>query len=79
MKNVVVILNYDDGEVITIKLTDEQMKVAESYDTFEDYLFTIEDEYDFSVSNSDWMFVPIYKERVFGISDYYEEPMQPLF
>ena len=78
LRNVVVILD-GSGELIIIKLSKEQMEESETYDYFEDYLYTLEEEYDFSVNNSDWQFMEELNYRVHGVADYYEEPLATLF
>lgn len=45
--NYIIILNYSVGEVIKIKLTQEQIEESEKYDDFEEFLSTLEEEYDF--------------------------------
>lgn len=44
--NYIIILDFSVGEVIRIKLTEEQMQESERYDDFEDYLKTLEEKYD---------------------------------
>lgn len=42
--NYIIILDFSDGEVIRIKLTEEQMQEAERHNDFEDYLETLEEK-----------------------------------
>ena len=42
--NYIIILDFSVGEVIRIKLTEEQMQESERYDDFEDYLKTLEEK-----------------------------------
>ena len=51
----VIILDYCCGEVIKIRLTDEQLRESEKYDDFESYLATLEDKYDFRLKDCYWM------------------------
>ena len=53
--NYIIILDYSVGEVIKIKLTQEQIKESEDYDDFESFLSTLEDEYDFRLKDCLWM------------------------
>lgn len=64
--NYIIILDFSVGEVIRIKLTEEQMQESERYDDFEDYLETLEEKYDFRIKNCQWMVTETYCERNFG-------------
>lgn len=45
--NYIIILDSSVGEIIRIKLDQEQKEESEKYEDFEDYLETLEDKYDF--------------------------------
>lgn len=45
--NYLILLDYSIGEIIRIKLTEEQKRDSEKYDDFEEYLMTLEDGYGF--------------------------------
>ena len=64
--NYVVILDYSVGEVIKIKLNEEQIKESEKYDDFESYLETLEDKYDFRMKDCYWMSCDTLTTRKFG-------------
>lgn len=64
--NYIIILDFSVGEVIRIKLTEEQMQESERYDDFEDYLETLEEKYGFRIKNCQWMVTETYCERNFG-------------
>ena len=64
--NYIIILDFSVGEVIRIKLTEEQMQESERYDDFEDYLKTLEEKYDFRIKYCQWMVTETYCERNFG-------------
>ena len=64
--NYIIILDFSVGEVIRIKLTEEQMQESERYDDFEDYLKTLEEKYDFRIKDCQWMVTETYCERNFG-------------
>ena len=64
--NYIIILDYSVGEVIKIKLTQEQIKESEQYDDFESFLSTLEDEYDFRLKDCLWMVTENYQERSYG-------------
>ena len=54
--NYLIILDFTNGCLNIIKLTPEEKEEAYKYDSFEDFLYTIEDKYGFRVSNSSqWM------------------------
>ena len=45
--NYIIILDYSVGEVIKIKLTQEQIEESYKYDDFETFLSTLEEVYGF--------------------------------
>ena len=53
--NYLIILDFTNGCLNIIKLTPEEKEEAYKYDSFEDFISTIEDRYGFSASNSQWM------------------------
>lgn len=53
--NYLVILDFTNGCLNIIKLTAEEKEEAYKFDSFEDFLYTLEDRYGFSSSNSQWM------------------------
>lgn len=64
--NYIIILDSSVGEVIRIKLDQEQKEESEKYDDFEDYLETLEDKYDFRQKDCQWMVTENYLEISFG-------------
>ena len=64
--NYIIILDYSVGEVIKIKLTQEQVKELEKYDDFETFLSTLEEKYGFRLKDCLWMTTETYQERSFG-------------
>lgn len=64
--NYIIILDYSVGEVIRIKLTKEQLEESKKYDDFEEYLSTLEEEYDFRLRDCLWMYTENYQERSYG-------------
>lgn len=54
--NYVYILDFTLGILNIIHLTPEEVKASESYEEFEDFLQTLEDKYDFRVSDCQWMY-----------------------
>ena len=53
--NYLIILDFTNGCLNIIKLTAEEKEEAYKYDSFEDFLYTLEDRYGFSSSNAQWM------------------------
>lgn len=64
--NYIIILDYSVGEVIKVKLTQEQIKESEKYDDFESFLSILEEEYDFRLKDCLWMVTENYQERSYG-------------
>lgn len=51
----VYILDYCSGSLRIIHLTPDDIKEAKEYDDFEEYLSTLEEKYNFRLSNCNWM------------------------
>ncbi len=51
----VILLNFEKGEVIVIKFTKEELQEMKQYDDFEEFLSTLEDHYQFHLSNCQYM------------------------
>ena len=64
----IVILNFDpqSGEILKIKLTDEELAESEKYEDMESYLSTLEEKYEFNLSNSVLMATNELSERKIG-------------
>ena len=60
-------MNFSTGELIKIKLTDEDLKASEEFETFEDFLDTLEDKYDFRVKDCLFMTCQTLYERNYNI------------
>ena len=50
----IVILNFDphSGEILKIRLTDEELAESEKYEDMETYLSTLEEKYEFDLLSS---------------------------
>ena len=59
----VVLLDYTDGEVIKIRLSEEETILAEKAEDFEEFLLTLEDKYNFRLNDCCWMSTSNLKER----------------
>lgn len=53
--NYVYILDFTQGILNIIHLTPEEVKASESYESFEEFLATLEEKYGFSLFNCQWM------------------------
>ena len=53
--NYVYILDFTQGIQNIIHLTPEEVKASEGYESFEEFLETIEEKYGFELSNCQWM------------------------
>ena len=64
----IVILNFDpqSGEILKIRLTDEELAESEKYEEMESYLSTLEEKYKFDLSNSVWLATNELTERKIG-------------
>ena len=64
----IVIFNFDpqSGEILKIKLTDEELAESVKYEDMETYLSTLEEKYEFDLSNAVWMATSELSERKIG-------------
>ena len=61
--NYLVLLDYSVGELIKIHLTEQEKIESESYQDFEEFIYTLEDKYNFRLSNCSWMCCEVLSER----------------
>ena len=59
----VVLLDYTDGEVIKIRLSEEEAILAEEAEDYGEFLRTLEDKYHFRLDVCCWMSTTNLKER----------------
>lgn len=64
----IVIFNFDpqSGEILKIRLTDEELAESVKYEDMETYLSTLEEKYEFDLSNAVWMVTSELSERKIG-------------
>ena len=64
----IVILNFNpqSGEILKIRLTDQELAESEKYEDMGTYLSTLEEKYEFDLSNSVWMATSELEERKIG-------------
>lgn len=56
-------LDYTDGEVIKIRLSEQEANLADKSEDFEEFLRTLEEKYHFRLDNCCWMSTSNLKER----------------
>ena len=62
--NYLILLNFCVGEVVKIKLTEEEKRKSEEYEDFEDFMRKeLEDKYQFNTSDVCWMTLETLSER----------------
>ena len=61
--NYLILLDYSVGELIKIRLTEQEKIESESYQDFEEFISTLEDKYNFRLSNCTWMCCEVLSER----------------
>ena len=61
----VIILDFSTGELIKIRLSDEELKQSEEYESFEEFLTILEDKYDFRMKDCLYMTTHSLCERAF--------------
>ena len=59
----IVLLDYTDGEVIKIRLSEQESILADEAEDYEEFLQTLEEKYDFRLDNCCWMSTTNLKER----------------
>lgn len=64
--NYVILLNFSIGELIKIKLAHDELMSAEEFDSFEEFLETIEDKYDFCTKDCLYITCQNYSERSYN-------------
>ncbi len=61
--NYLVLLDYSVGELIKIRLTEKEKIEYENYEDFEEFICTLEEKYNFKLSNCSWMSCEVLSER----------------
>ena len=61
--NFLILLDCSVGELIKIRLTEQEKIESESYQDFEEFIYTLEDKYNFKLSNCSWMCCEVLIER----------------
>ena len=63
----IILMDFSTGELIKIKLTEAELKASGEFETFEEFLDTLEDKYDFRVKDCLFMTCQILSERNYDI------------
>lgn len=63
----IIIMDFSTGELIKIKLTDEQLKSSEEYEDFGEFLSALEEEYDFRLKDCLYMTCHTLSERNYNL------------
>ena len=63
----IIIMDFSTGELIKIKLTDDELKASEEYESFDEFLSTIEDKYDFRLRDCLYMTCYTLSERSYNL------------
>ena len=58
----IVLLDYTDGEVIKIRLSEQETILADEAEDYEEFLRTLEEKYHFRLDNCCWMSTTNLKE-----------------
>ena len=61
--NFLILLDCSVGELIKIRLSEEEKIESESYEDFEEFICTLEDKYNFRLSDCSWMSCDVLSER----------------
>ena len=59
----IVLLDYANGEVIKIRLSEEETKLADEAEDYDEFLRTLEDKYHFRLDDCCWMNTAKLRER----------------
>ncbi len=63
----IILMDFSTGELIKIKLTEEELKASDEFETFDEFLDTLEEKYDFRVKNCLYMTCQTLSERNYNI------------
>lgn len=59
-------MDFSTAELIKIKLTDDELRASEEYESFDEFLSTIEDKYAFKVKDCLFMTCHTFIEREYN-------------
>ena len=61
--NFLILLDYSIGEIIKIRLSEEEKIESEKYEDFSEFIETLEDKYGFNLGYCSWMSCEVLSER----------------
>lgn len=61
------LMDFSTGELVKIRLSDQELKKSEEYDDFGDFLSTLEDKYEFRLRDCLYMTCHNLSERNYNI------------
>lgn len=64
--NYVILMDFSTGELIKIKLTEDELKASEEFESFDEFLATVEDKYEFRMKDCLYMTAHTYSERSYN-------------
>lgn len=64
--NYVILIDYSTAELIKIKLTNDELKTSEEYESFDEFLSTIEEKYNFRLKDCLYMTSHTLSERSYN-------------
>lgn len=59
----IILLDFSCGEIIKIRLSEQQLEESEEFEDFSDFLSTLEDKYEFRVKDCIYMTTESLSER----------------
>lgn len=65
--NYIILMDFSTAELIKIKLTDDELRASEEYESFDEFLSTIEDKYEFRVKDCLFMTCQTFTEREYNL------------
>jgi hypothetical protein len=68
--NYLILLNFCVGEVVKIKLTEEEKRKSEEYEDFEEFIKEhIEEKYEIRLKDCTWMTLETLSERTYNFEE----------
>lgn len=66
--NYLILLNYCGGEIVKIRLTEEEKRQSEEYEDFEEFIREhIEEKYEIRLKDCTWMTLETLSERTYNM------------
>lgn len=65
--NYLIVLDFSEGTLIKIKLNEDEKQFASTRDNIEQFVSEMSEEYNFSMSNCQWMAADELQEFIYGM------------